>query len=245
MPTYLAYQKRMHSKRRLVIRGTDAEEEETKRRLCEWLEHDVAPRLPFLLPSATKNPARRAAALANLAGLKMLDLLYMIAALQEAHGVPPFPLRMKAYHQDRSVYRRPTDAALSAVNEVPPFLAVVPSREPGSGLGVVNAAKDVMPKGELVGKYTGMIMTVAQGERLAYKKHNAYIMFVRGPPDNKRQYCINARDRTISSWPRFVNEAREENQPNLMFGSATADKTVPVVTIKPIQSGEELLISYR
>lgn len=240
MPSYLAYQKRMQSRRRLTIRGTDAEVEDTRTKLCSWLEQDVAACLPFLLPPPS-DKARRAVALANLRAVPLLDLLYMIATLQEAWGVPPFPCKMQAC-QVLPAYRPPTQAMLDAVNSFPPFLAVVPSREPGAGLGIVNASKDRIPAGELLGYYTGMVMTVAQGERLAWKKNNRYILFVRGP-DKKRTHCINARNRITSSWARFVNEARGGTKPNIIFSSRY--DAVELVTTKAIKPGEEILATYR
>ena len=243
MPEYMAYRKRMQSNRSLTIRGTPAEVDVTRKRLCDWLERDVASKLPFLLPPP--GHAKRATAVENLRGLKLLDLMYMIAVLQEVHGVPAFPTKMQSY-KGAVQYRRPSQSMLYATNKVPSYLALVPSREPDSGLGIVNACKDRIPRDEVLGYYIGIIMTVAQGERLAYKKHNAYIMFVKGP-NNRRQYAINARDRTLSTWTRFVNESREPGGlANTAFMESVETKDLITVTsIKDIRPGEELLLSYR
>jgi len=251
MPTYLAYRKRMltANRKRLIIRGTDADVASTKEQLCRWLENAVAPCLPFLLPPPS-DKERRDNALANMARLKLLDLLYMIAVLQEVHGVPPFPNAMGPC-KGWSSYSKPGTKELEQCNSVPPYLALVPSRESGAGLGIVNASKDQIPGNEHLGYYKGLLMKVEQGERLAYKKKNAYIMFVRDPKDGLRQSCINARNRITSTWTRFMNERQEggSGEENMLFtrsdSDSAGDPKVRVATTKVIHPGQELLARYR
>ena len=212
-------------------------------KICTWLTSQIAPSYAFLLPD---DPVQQKHALANLRALPMNELLYLVATLQETHRVPAY------VHENLPkipTYTPPTfDPALprqiGKTNSIPPFLALVPSRQPKAGLGIVNACSDAIPADQLLGWYWGEILSVSEGRRRAQKDDNAYIMLLQDVSgiDLENDYAIDLCDRTRSTWTRFVNEARHVVE-NARY-KAVDYALVELTTTQPIAPGDEVLCRY-
>ena len=207
----------------------------------KWLVEMVAPAYRHLLPSRGK---ARTNALQNLEALDINELLYMVAMLQEeTHYLSQYPLEAEPYVPE--YFRHPTPVHMAMKNWLPPFVALVPSRQPGAGLGIVCTSMDKIPANTNIGLYQGGIVTIKKGRNLAAARDNPYILLVIDDPDHttSADFAIDAMDRTRSTWTRFLNEARGNVCPNTRF-QWSQDHVVHIVTTRSISPGEELLIHY-
>lgn len=211
--------------------------QEGRIRVCNWLVDAVAPAFPFLLP---EDPDLRRNAVLNLYTLPAKELVYMAALLQEKGAAPAFPQRPTTRFVPRP-YDTPPRNTLGIENRVPWYVAVVPSHQKGAGLGVVNCCATIIPANEALGWYFGDVVAVREGRRRAVDDDNVYILLVGNDPDH--DYAIDAKDRTTSTWTRFINEARGATKSNVMFDERDF-AMVDVTTTLPVPPGHEVLLSY-
>ena len=238
---YRSYHKNFASTVPLTIRGSGSDH--TLRRLQTWFLDIVAPAYKFLMPA--KKSVEYAYAVENLMMLDLLEVLWMLACLQESHNVPAFPQTPLQTRAGKSIPYTPMTAfSLGKTNYVPRIFAVVPSRQPKARLGVVSMCSEIIPSDELVGRYLGKIMTTQKGRRLADKKYNKYIMLVEQHPRDPLGYCINARAREEATFTRFINEARPPMISNVCYRD-NGHGGIEVTTMTSIRPGAELLTAYK
>lgn len=237
---YRTYRKNFISEEPLVIRG--ATSVQTKERLTKWFLTEVAPCYSFMMPK--RNSPEYPVAVANLESIDLLELLWMLASMQETHRVPAFPNRPDVSRRTNRQYVPLTNTQMTRLNYVPSIFCVVPSRQPKARLGVVNACSTRIPVDEVIGFYMGKRFTTAKGKKLADKKGNAYIMVIETRPRDPDGYAINCRARDESTFTRFVNEARGTVEHNSCY-SQDKDGYVRLLSVKDIAPGVELLAKYK
>jgi hypothetical protein len=214
---------------------------ENRLKICEWLERRVAPHHPYLLPG---NGVQKRHAVHNLRGLEVEELLYMVACLQESNQVPAYSENVSVH--DPPPFRPPAPADMRRPNTVPDFVALVPSRRKGAGLGIVNASHHTIPAGTVVGYYAGQDVDIDEGRRRAREDDNPYILLVvdaKGGPRSQDEYAVDAKDRILSTWTRFINEPRGNEKENTQF-VWLPNQPIHVITTRPVSPGDEFLLFY-
>ena len=217
---------------------------EMRPKICDWLEFRVAPYHPYLLPG---NGAQKRHAVRNLRGLEVEELLYMVACLQESNQVPPYSESASVQYtlHDPPPFRPPLPAEMCRRNSVPDFVALVPSRRKGAGLGIVNASHHTIPEGTVIGYYAGQDVDIAEGRRRAREDDNPYILLVVNEkgPRTQDEYAVDSKDRILSTWTRFINEPRGNEKKNTRF-VWLPNQPIHVITTRPVSPGDELLLYY-
>ncbi|XP_066275157.1 histone-lysine N-methyltransferase PRDM9-like [Branchiostoma lanceolatum] len=120
-----------------------------------------------------------------------------------------------------------------AVRTLPDFLSVCPSKIKGAGDGVWLDGK-AMPKSLVFGPYDGKISGPEIGMTSGYAWQIS--------KNDKVKYYIDATDVTKSSWMRYVNCARNEEEQNLV--AFQYYRNIYYRTYKPVPPGTELLVWY-
>lgn len=213
---------------------------ERRLKICEWLEHSVAPHHPYLLPGIV---AQKRHAVRNLRELPVEELLYMVACLQESNQVPAYPETVSVH--DPPPFHPPLPAEMGRRNTVPDFVALVPSRRKGAGLGIVNASHHTIPEGTVIGYYAGQDVDIDEGRRRAREEDNPYILLVvdgKGPR-SQDEYAVDSKNRILSTWTRFINEPRGKEKENMQF-VWLLNQPIHVVTTRAVAPGDEFLLYY-
>eukprot|EP00058_Branchiostoma_floridae_P005591 XP_002591079.1 hypothetical protein BRAFLDRAFT_119068 [Branchiostoma floridae] len=120
-----------------------------------------------------------------------------------------------------------------AVHTLPDYLSVCPSKIKGAGDGVWLDGK-AMPKNFVFGPYDGKITGPEIGMTSGYAWQIS--------KNDKVKYYIDATDITKSSWMRYVNCARNEEEQNLV--AFQYYRNIYYRTYKPIPPGTELMVWY-
>ncbi|XP_078575284.1 histone-lysine N-methyltransferase PRDM9-like [Branchiostoma floridae x Branchiostoma japonicum] len=120
-----------------------------------------------------------------------------------------------------------------AVCTLPDYLSVCPSKIKGAGDGVWLDGK-AMPKNFVFGPYDGKITGPEIGMTSGYAWQIS--------KNDKVKYYIDATDITKSSWMRYVNCARNEEEQNLV--AFQYYRNIYYRTYKPISPGTELMVWY-
>ncbi|KAI8512814.1 Histone-lysine N-methyltransferase prdm9 [Branchiostoma belcheri] len=120
-----------------------------------------------------------------------------------------------------------------AVHTLPDYLSVCPSKIKGAGDGVWLDGQ-AMPKNLVFGPYDGKITGPEIGMTSGYAWQIS--------KNDKVKYYIDATDVTKSSWMRYVNCARNEEEQNLV--AFQYYRNIYYRTYKPISPGTELLVWY-
>ncbi|KAI8512794.1 Histone-lysine N-methyltransferase prdm9 [Branchiostoma belcheri] len=120
-----------------------------------------------------------------------------------------------------------------AVHTLPDYLSVCPSKIKGAGDGVWLDGQ-AMPKNLVFGPYDGKITGPEIGLTSGYAWQIS--------KNDKVKYYIDATDVTKSSWMRYVNCARNEEEQNLV--AFQYYRNIYYRTYKPIRPGTELLVWY-
>lgn len=234
-----------HTGRSLLATGSfDLLLPERRLKICEWLECRVAPHHPYLLPG---NVAQKRHAVRNLRELEVEELLYMVACLQESNQVPAYSenLTLQYRPHDPPPFHPPVPAEMTRRNRVPDFLAMVPSRRKGAGLGIVNASLHTIPSGIVIGYYAGQDVDIAEGRRRAREEDNPYILLVVDGigPRSQDEYAVDAKDRILSTWTRFINEPRGHGKKKTQF-VWLLNQPIHIVTTWSVAPGDEFLLYY-
>ncbi|XP_066275163.1 histone-lysine N-methyltransferase PRDM9-like [Branchiostoma lanceolatum] len=120
-----------------------------------------------------------------------------------------------------------------AARTLPDFLSVCPSKIKGAGDGVWLDGK-TMQKNLVFGPYDGKISGPEIGMTSGYAWQIS--------KNDKVKYYIDATDVTKSSWMRYVNCARNEEEQNLV--AFQYYRNIYYRTYKPVPPGTELLVWY-
>ncbi|XP_066275170.1 histone-lysine N-methyltransferase PRDM9-like [Branchiostoma lanceolatum] len=120
-----------------------------------------------------------------------------------------------------------------AARTLPDFLSVCPSKIKGAGDGVWLDGK-TMHKNLVFGPYDGKISGPEIGMTSGYAWQIS--------KNDKVKYYIDATDVTKSSWMRYVNCARNEEEQNLV--AFQYYRNIYYRTYKPVPPGTELLVWY-
>ncbi|CAH1256667.1 PRDM9 [Branchiostoma lanceolatum] len=120
-----------------------------------------------------------------------------------------------------------------AVRTLPDYLSVCPSKIKGAGDGVWLDGK-TMQKNLVFGPYDGKISGPEIGMTSGYAWQIS--------KNDKVKYYIDATDVTKSSWMRYVNCARNEEEQNLV--AFQYYRNIYYRTYKPVPPGTELLVWY-
>ncbi|XP_019646360.1 PREDICTED: histone-lysine N-methyltransferase PRDM9-like [Branchiostoma belcheri] len=120
-----------------------------------------------------------------------------------------------------------------AVHTLPDYLSVCPSKIKGAGDGVWLDGQ-AMPKNLVFGPYDGKITGPEIGLTSGYAWQIS--------KNDKVKYYIDATDVTKSSWMRYVNCARNEEEQNLV--AFQYYRNIYYRTYKTIPPGTELLVWY-
>ncbi|CAH1256600.1 PRDM9 [Branchiostoma lanceolatum] len=120
-----------------------------------------------------------------------------------------------------------------AVRTLPDYLSVCPSKIKGAGDGVWLDGK-AMHKNLVFGPYDGKISGPEIGMTSGYAWQIS--------KNDKVKYYIDATDVTKSSWMRYVNCARNEEEQNLV--AFQYYRNIYYRTYKPVPPGTELLVWY-
>nr|CAD7265283.1 unnamed protein product [Timema shepardi] len=143
------------------------------------------------------------------------------------------------YIKDTEVPEDPDDPEW-AEKTVPYCLSVAPSSIPGAGEGVWTTLP--VDKGTKFGPYRGALVHKSNKSgycwQVQYETHN-YTQISR---NRRTSHCVDARDKAVSNWMRFVNCARYEEEQNLLAFQYKGEMYYR--TYKKIPPHVELLVWY-
>jgi hypothetical protein len=127
-------------------------------------------------------------------------------------------------------------AAIEIKNLLSAEFFIAPS--PGRGLGVYCRNEHGFRARRPLGEYTG--------RRLSHEAHRAEVEAGKDPSYalelDKANLVVDALDFRQSRWPRYVNGTGPGEEPNVLL--VEVDGRAMVMTSKPIEYGEELLVDY-
>lgn len=116
------------------------------------------------------------------------------------------------------------------------------SQIPGAGNGVFATVN--IPKGKFLDYYLGELICTKE----FYKLKNTQYVFaidIKTSTNTQKEYYINALDKKISNWTRYVNGAKTAKQEkNINIEAKQKGFNICYYTCKSIKKGEELIMSY-
>ena len=121
-------------------------------------------------------------------------------------------------------------------DEPAPLTIVTPSTIPGGGRGLF-ANRDIMP-GDVIGEYTGEILTETQKQHRYPNNEAQYVMYV------KRDMYIDAVDEGKSSNCRYINTGGKLNNARPRPYYRNGQSGVKIIATKRIYKGEEIFMPY-
>ncbi|XP_052260256.1 uncharacterized protein LOC127864553 isoform X2 [Dreissena polymorpha] len=131
------------------------------------------------------------------------------------------------YIQDKEV---PEGDPLKADHTLPDCLDIKSSKIVGAGLGVFS--KVALESRIMFGPYEGDIITVNQKSGYCWQVYK----------EGKASHFVDAQNKATSNWMRYVNCAMKEADKNIVAFQYKGG--IYYCTLKPISSGEELLVWY-